>query len=411
MSSLLRNEEFRSIIIKLIILQLVFALMGFALINLLTNNIKNEIINRDMALVGNIIKDHPQLEKEIIPYITKEIPDENQKIGIDVLNQYGYNTELVRNSQPILKNLSPNIQILTVILIIISIIPLIILIIGEYKKIYSKINRVSAAAERVVEGDFSIHLNEEGEGDFHILNHQFNQMANRLENSIDNLNKEKIFLKDTISDISHQLKTPLASLIILNDILMEDDNIDEADRIKFLEKVNDQLNRMEWLIINLLKVARLEAGAIEFKDEKVLFTDVLDIVLNTLGPSLENQEINIDGNRESFFHGDRDWTGEAIINIIKNAVEHGKGKIDIRLEDTSLFSTIRIRDNGDGINKKHLPNIFNRFYKITHETKPESIGIGLNLAKIIVESQEGIISVNSDQGEGTEFVITFLKMR
>lgn len=212
-----------------------------------------------------------------------------------------------------------------------------------------------------------------------------------------------------ISDISHQLKTPLSSMIVLNDILIEDTHMDREVQMDFLVRTRGQLERMEWLIINLLKVARIEAEAIEFKREYVLLKDVLDIALKTLSTQLEDKRVSLQGNLQTYFYGDVDWTAEALINIIKNSTEHGGDKIDIILEDTPLFSTISIRDNGEGIAKEHMPHIFERFYKINSEVKPESIGIGLNLTKLIVESQGGTIHVNSDKGKGTEFIITFLK--
>lgn len=408
-NDLLRNKEYRSIIIKLVILQLIFALMTFVIVNLFMDNINKKILERDMALVGNIIHDYPELENDIVPYITKEVPEKNKALGQVILKDYGYKIVMGKNYQPLLNNISPNIQIFMTILIISFLIPLILMINNEYKKIYENINQVSSAAEMVVEGDFSIYLDEEGEGDFNILNHQFNQMANRLENSLDILKKEKVFLKNTISDISHQLKTPLSSLIILNDILIEDENIDIETKLEFLNRMKSQLNRMEWLIINLLKVARIEAGAIEFKREYILFREIVDISLKALKTQLKNQEINIDGDLDAKFYGDKNWTSEAIINIIKNATEHGKGKIRIILEDTPLFSSIIIKDNGEGIDEEHIQHIFERFYKVGSEVKPESIGIGLNLAKLIIESQGGAISVKSKKGEGTEFIITFLK--
>lgn len=404
-----RNEELRSILFKLLILQVVFALMSFILLNVFMDNINRKIIVRDMAMVGAIIKDYPELEDKIIPYISKEGSEEDRVLGETILKDYGYKLDLGRNQQALLKGVSPNIQIISLILILLGLFPLGFMIVGEYKKIYEKVNMVSSSAERVVEGDFSIYLSEEGEGDFYILNHQINQMANRLENTLDRLNKEKIFLKDTISDISHQLKTPLSSLIMLNDILLDDQDIDLSHRIDFLEKSQDQLDRMEWLIINLLKLARIEAGAIEFKKEKVLLKQTIDTGLKTLDLKLKDQEISIEGNMSAYFQGDLDWTSEALINILKNAGEHSRGVIHIVLEDTPLFSTVRIRDNGPGIDKKDLPYIFKRFYKSNNETKADSIGIGLNLAKLIIESQEGTISVRSEKGKGTEFIITFLK--
>lgn len=405
-----RNEEFKSVILKLIIFQLVFALISFFVVNIYINNINRKIVEQNTALIGNLIKNHPELQNEIIPYITKEISEEDITLGQNVLKIYGYSIEMDKNRQPLLKGISPKLQIVISLLIFIFILPLGYMIKGEYKKIYGKVQNVYSASEKVVEGDFSTYLKEEGEGDFNILNHQFNQMSDRLENNLDTLEKEKVFLKNMISDISHQLKTPLSSLIVLNDLLLEDENMELDTRLSFLEKTRTQLERMEWLTINLLKVARIEAGAIEFKREKVLLKDTLDIALIALADKLEKRFIDIKGNiKEAFFYGDKDWTGEALINIIKNSIEHGNGKIEIKLEGTLLFSNIIVKDNGEGIEEKDLPHIFKRFYRVNSQVKPESIGIGLNLAKLIVESQNGTISVKSKKDQGTEITITFLK--
>lgn len=409
MNDLFRNREIRSIVIKLFILQLIFGIVGFIIIDISMDRINSQIVKRDMALIGSILNSDPELEDRIIPYITKEVSQEDIDAGMKILTEYGYHDEMDKDYQPVLKDLKPSIQMAAVVSMMFFIISLILIIMIEYRKVYKKIQEISNVAEKVVEGDFSIYLDEEGEGDFNILNHQFNQMTNRLENSLDTLKQEKTFLKNMISDISHQLKTPLSSLIILNDILIEDTDIDLETQIDFLEKSKRQLDRMEWLIINLLKVARIEAGAIEFKRENILLKDVLDISLKSLNTQLRGQEVSIEGNLESNFYGDMDWTAEALINIIKNAGEHGNGKIEIVLENTPLFSSIMIKDNGDGIDKKHIPYIFERFYKVSSEIKPESIGIGLNLSRVIIESQNGTISVRSKRGEGTEFNITFLK--
>ncbi|MEW8972961.1 MAG: HAMP domain-containing sensor histidine kinase [Tissierellaceae bacterium] len=409
MNDLFRNREIRSIVIKLFILQLIFGIVGFIIIDISMDRINSQIVKRDMALIGSILNSDPELEDRIIPYITKEVSQEDIDAGMKILTEYGYHDEMDKDYQPVLKDLKPSIQMAAVVSMMFFIISLILIIMIEYRKVYKKIQEISNVAEKVVEGDFSIYLDEEGEGDFNILNHQFNQMTNRLENSLDTLKQEKTFLKNMISDISHQLKTPLSSLIILNDILIEDTDIDLETQIDFLEKSKRQLDRMEWLIINLLKVARIEAGAIEFKRENILLKDVLDISLKSLNTQLRGQEVSIEGNLESNFYGDMDWTAEALINIIKNAGEHGNGKIEIVLENTPLFSSIIIKDNGDGIDKKHIPYIFERFYKVSSEIKPESIGIGLNLSRVIIESQNGTISVRSKRGEGTEFNITFLK--
>lgn len=409
MSSLLRNREFIGIVSKLLILQLIFAAVGYLMVDMFMDKLNTKIIDRDLALFGNLIADNPELREAIVPYITKGIDEKDRELGEKIFREYGYHIEMNKEYQPILKDLRPDIQIVLLFSILSYVIFLVLIIMLEYRKVYVKVQKVSSAAEKVVEGDFSIYLDEAGEGDFNILNHQFNQMTNRLENSFNILRKDKVFLKNMISDISHQLKTPLSSMIVLNDILIEDTHMDREVQMDFLSRTRGQLERMEWLIINLLKVARIEAETIEFKREYTLLKDVLDVALVALDTQLKDKIIQMDGNLHSWFYGDIDWTAEALINIIKNSVEHGGEEIDVILEDTPLFSTIRIKDNGEGIAKEHLPYIFERFYKISSEVKPESIGIGLNLTKLIVESQGGTISVKSEKCRGTEFIITFLK--
>ena len=409
---MLKNTEYKSTIIKIIIFQTVLSLTIFLALNLEINNINKKIIEQNTALIGKILNTNPELETEIINIITKENTREDIMNGENILKNYGYHVDMNKRVQPLLKEATPNIEIKISLFVLLSLIPLIILIRSEYKKVYVKVREISYAAERVVEGDFSIVLKEEGEGDFNILNHSFNQMADRLKNSIEILQKERIFLKDTISDISHQLKTPLSSLIMLNDLILQDKNMEEEVQRDFLEKTSIQLERMEWLIVNLLKIARIEAGAILFKKDKIKAIEPIKIALSTLSMNIDEKEQNIKimGNLESIFYGDKDWTAEAIINIIKNSIEHSEdgGIIEIFLEETPLFTNIIIKDYGEGIDKKDIPHIFERFYKVSSEIKPDSIGIGLNLSKLIVESQNATISVKSEKGKGTEFIITFL---
>lgn len=408
---MVRNKELRSIIIKALVLGLVFLLLGTLSLNIFVNNINKDIIRRDAGIVGNLIEKHPEDKEEIIKSITKGASSEKIKNGQEILDRYGYEKDIKPSSQPLLSKLKQNmlVYLLTYIVLFLSLLSF--LIYFEYKKIYKKVNKLSKVSEKVMDGDFSLYLEEAGEGDFNILNHQFNQMSGRLKNSLDTLKSEKVYLKDTISNISHQLKTPLSSLIILNDILLKDPHMEKDMRVDFLQKTSSQLNRMEWLILNLLKLARIEAGSIEFKEETISLKDVVDLSLNTLKPLIKDTQVEIKGDLDSKFIGDIDWTVEAIINIIKNGVEHGRGKLFIELEKGPLFTSIIIRDNGKGIDEKELKNIFNRFYKGASSVKPESIGIGLNLSKLIVEAQDGTISVSSKEDKGTVFTIRFLKKR
>ena len=410
-----RNPEIKSIFIKLLIFQLIFSICIFGVLNYGIKKINEKIIEQNIAIVGNILNKHPELEGEINRYITKGPSDADIEKGEKILIQYGYDKGMKPRFQPALKDMSPKVEGIIFFMSLIYFIPLFFLIRREYNFMYNKVKNISFAAERVVEGDFSIVLEESGEGDFSILNHQFNQMSNRLEASLEGLKNEKNFLKNIISDISHQLKTPLSSLIMLNELIIDDEDMEEDIKVDFLKRMRSQLDRMEWLIINLLKMARLEVGAIQFKSEEILLRKPVEIALSTLNTKIKekNHKVSIIENNEScYFYGDKDWTGEALINIIKNCIEHTDegGEINIILSESPLFSQIVISDNGEGIDRKDLPNIFKRFYKGNSDVKADSIGIGLNLSKLIIESQYGIISVKSEKGIGTKFTISFLKV-
>jgi hypothetical protein len=408
---MLRNKELQSIILKLIFFQILIAIVAVLIVSYYMNYLNTSIVDYNQALVGNILASYPELEKDVIPYITKEVSEEKISIGIETLKKYGYTDDIKTSSQAVFKNTYPSFLMIIFLSIILLIIPLIFLVMGEYNKIYCKVRKVYRSAEQVVEGDFNVQLQDEGEGEFNILNHQFNQMANRLKNTLETLENEKVFLKNTISDISHQLKTPLSSLIMLNDIMLEDKNMEQEVKQNFIERSQEQLERMEWLIINLLKVARIEAGAIDFKKEKVSLKEVVQTSISALKSKFPVMNISIETSKniKGLFYGDKEWTIEAIINILKNALEHsGEDKrIDIYIQETPLFSTITVKDYGKGIQQKDLPYIFKRFYRGSSDAKSDSIGIGLNLAKLIVESQEGTISVMSKK-EGTTFTISFL---
>lgn len=402
-----RNKEFRSIIIKLILIQVIFSILIFSIMDKQVDKLKEDFIERDMALVGNLLSLDEDFENKIIPYFTKDISLENKNLGKEVLEEYGYNALISKELHPIFQNNS--IPLMATMFTLFLLVPILVIVANDYKKTYKKVSNVSTAAEKVVDGDFDVYLKEDGEGEFNILNYQFNQMANRLENSISTLKKEKVFLKNIISDISHQLKTPLSSLIVINHILNEDENMNIETRKDFLEKEKNQLDRMEWLIINLLKLAKIESGTIEFKREKINISNLLDNTMIALNEKIASQEIIIEGMENSIIYGDENWIQEAFVNIIKNALEHSRGKIKVQIEDNPLFTNIKIIDNGIGIKKEHLPHIFERFFKVNSEEKSDSIGIGLNLAKLIIEAQNGSISVKSQENIGTEFNISFLK--
>lgn len=414
MNSIFRNSEFRVVTIKLLLMQIAFVLIIFLFTGYELLSFNTEIINQNTALMGKIFSRHPDIAADIAASFTKEATGEEIELGEEILSRYGYTSNLSAYSQPVMNNLYAKFGLKLSVFVMMLFWPLFFIVKAEYGRMYSKVRQVSAAAGKVVDGDFTAVLPEETEGDFGILGLQFNQMAKRLKNTLQELKNDKIFLKNIISDISHQLKTPLSSLIMFNELLLNDREMPEDTKNEFLEKSRSQLERMEWLIISLLKMARLESGSIIFKNEPVL----LAIPARRAAAALSSiavqkkQSVIFTGDVDNVgFIGDEEWLAEALTNIIKNCMEHTgeKGTIEVGVSETPLFSRIFIKDNGEGIDEKDLPHIFQRFYRGSNSVKAESVGIGLALAKVIVEGQSGSISVSSKKGEGTEFTITFLK--
>ncbi|SFF48779.1 HAMP domain-containing protein [Paenibacillus algorifonticola] len=411
MIEVIRNPEWKSIAVKALALQLLLSLFMFFFINSQVGSINQTIVDQNAALIGYVLKKQPQVENEIIHYITQGAEESEITEGKRILEQYGYKEDMSVEDQPALSGIA--LPMNTAALVLLFVIPFMLLLLWEYRKLFDKIKTVAVAAEQVVERQFDKPLPENEEGDFGSLGRSFNAMAGRLNNSLEQLKQEKTFLHNLLSDISHQLKTPLASLIVFNENLLNDPKMKEEMKVTFLERSRQQLERMEWLIVSLLKLARVEAGAILFHDEVIRMRELIENAVQSLRllSVQKMQKIYIRGGDEILVQADEEWLTEAFINLIKNALEHTpkEGEIHIVLEVTPLFYTVIIRDHGEGISPEDLPHIFKRFYRGRSTAKPQSIGIGLSLTKLIIEEQGGIITVASKRGEGTEFRISFLK--
>ncbi|MBP1907159.1 signal transduction histidine kinase [Paenibacillus turicensis] len=411
MITIMRNPEWKSIAFKIILFQLMLGFILFMMVSHQLQSIKQGIVDNNAALVGHLLQSEPKLKDEIIPYITQGAQSHVIAEGRKILMQYGYDENMAVQDLNVLSNSS--LPLSTAVVVILFAVPVLLLLLWEYRKVFQKIRNVALAAELVVEKKFDIPLVETAEGDLGWLGRSFNMMADRLNHSLDLLKQDKIFLHNLISDISHQLKTPLASLIVFNENLLNDRNMKEDMKLTFLERSRQQLDRMEWLIVSLLKLARVEAGTIVFQHERINLGQVIYDATNTLQllAQQKRQQIMIVGNDKLYMHGDNNWLNEAFINLIKNALEHNKaeGTIDIRLEETPLFYNVTITDYGEGITEEDLPHIFKRFYRGKNSTKPQSVGIGLALAKSIIEEHDGMIQVKSRIGEGSTFTVSFHK--
>lgn len=375
--------------------------------------IKSDIEKNNQALIGNIVSNHPELESEIIDIITKsniKYKDENIELGKKTLEKYNYPSSQNTFSDPILLNNFSKIIKINISFIVFIFLLFVILSFLFFKRIYSDIKDMTDYVYNSSEGRQYNMKNKNQEGQIGLLKTELMKMTTVLKEKVSLLHSEKIFLNDTISDISHQLKTPMTSLMLLTDLMYND--LDKEKKIEFLDRTNAQLSRMDWLIKSMLKLSKLEAKVINFKTEKV---NIEELIRKSISPlfvpmKLKNISLNINGDKEASYIGDIEWSSEALGNIIKNCIEHTKegGYLDISYYENPIYSEIIIKDNGEGIDKDDIKNIFKRFYK-GKNSKSDSIGIGLAMAKSIIESQNGDIYVKSEKNIGTEFHITFHK--
>ena len=277
------------------------------------------------------------------------------------------------------------------------------------KRRYKNLNDLNDYLSLVCKGIYDMNIDDNTEGELSILKNNLYKVITLLQSQNEYLKNDKLYLADSIADISHQLKTPLTSMMVMCELLENEENPDK--RQEFVAVINNQLSKMKWLITNILKISKLDADATEFKREEVSISKVLDDSLKPFALTAELKNVTIQNGANDFvFNGDESWTVEAVSNIVKNCLEHTNdgGKIIIASDSTNLYNKLTISDNGCGIAEEDLPHIFERFYHGKNSSK-DSVGIGLALAKTVFEKENASVSVESEQGIGSVFEIRFYK--
>ena len=259
-------------------------------------------------------------------------------------------------------------------------------------------------------GDMDARIENDEEGELYKLFWSINNMSAVLISKAAKENREKAFLKNTISDISHQLKTPLAALNIYNGILEEAEDIEQVR--EFVHLSMKELDRIETLVQNLLKITRLDAGTMVFHKEEENVSEIIkDIELHfAYRAESEGKSIVVSGADDATFFCDRDWMTEALENLVKNALDHTEEGDRITIEWSKFHTLLKIevKDNGCGIHPEDIHHIFKRFYRSRFSKDSQGLGLGLSLTKAIVEAHGGTIEVDSEIGVGTTFIVNFL---
>lgn len=405
-----RNPEVKRISIKFLIILILGIISLVGVVGTLESKIINMLSNQNAITFANVLDAEKGSDIAIDFYEIKS--EEEIEKAKEILSSYGYNDNISKGSNEVLSEIVKQMYILYIPIFILFILVLYLLFLKELKGIYNQVDTIVSESSSMSNGEYKKIEGNFEEGEMAVLISSLNYMGDRVNNSIELLKTEKEYLKDFLSDISHQLKTPLASLIMFNDLLKENKDMPYEDRVKFLDKCEEQLGRMEWLIMNLLKVGRLEAGVINFKEEKQSLRDTIELAVSSLRGEAKNKNQNliVDGKLDAEIKHDREWLAEAISNIVKNAIEHTheNGEIEVRVEKGPIITKIYIKDNGPGISEEMQKKVFKRFYKGESSRNPKSIGIGLSLSKSIVEEQGGEIKLLSEEGKGTTFILSFM---
>ena len=292
--------------------------------------------------------------------------------------------------------------------VVLSMLLMMIYCIGTYKR-YRRIASLAADVNHVLHGDSSIDFDNYSEGELSILHSEIYKMTIRLREQQQTLTREKAYLADSIADISHQIRTPLTSINLLIGLLSEP-KLTDARRQQLIHELYELLSRIDWLITTLLKISRLDAGTVQFKQEQVSLEELLKKSCVTLLIPMELRGQALLIHADGAFRGDLSWTSEAIGNIVKNCMEHTPegGRIEIDAAENALYSEIIIKDNGTGISPEDLPHIFERFYK-GKDSDGKSFGIGLALSRMIITGQGGTVKAENRKPAGAMFTIRFYK--
>ena len=404
---MINKESFKKVVITGLILILISSLTIFIVLTIQYKNYE-KVVNLTISnLIDEIMEKYPETdEQELIRIINSE----NQEQKDEVLSKYGY-TNNISYIKELENSMNTSIRINIAIIILLGVIAIIVALIYTNKRDKS-LRSINKYLDKVNNGNYELKIEDNGEDEISRLRNELYKTTILLRESAENSEKEKTNLNNSLADISHQLKTPLTSIRIMLDNIEENPNMDEKTRNEFIEEISRQIDWISSLVISLLKLAKFDAGAIIMQDTQINVKKLIDNVINNLAIMIDIKNIKIEEkiDEDVILRADYNWQLEALTNIIKNCIEHSKedSKIKIEVENNSIFVKIKITDEGEGIAKEDLSHIFERFYK-SKQASENSIGIGLSLAKTIIEKENGYIKVDSELGKGTTFEIKYLK--
>lgn len=383
-------------------------------------NIENTYIR---CIIENVISQYPDFDMEEVAIILNKSYSELESSTTseefdNILRRNGItdNTFYIKDMSDI-RNV--NIIVSTLIIGVMSVLYIICFYIYLRRR-KNAIVQLQDYMDKISRGNYELEINDNSEDELSSLKNSLYKIMVYMKEQADSARIKKVMLAQSVSDISHQLKTPLTSTQILLDNLNDNPDMEYATRKKFIYEALNQVNGMSWMIVTMLKLSRIDAGVVEFNNETISINKIIEEAVCNLEVIAEIKNVNIEkyidnhnknklNKPDICIKGDYNWNREALQNIIKNAIEHSndKGTVKINITDNDVYTAVYITNRGDKLSDQRQKQIFERYYS---EAKYEdnSIGIGLPLAKAVIEKQGGYISVESDD-EKTTFIVKYIK--
>lgn len=398
-------------IIILIVFIVIFSIINWIQYNKYTKNVNIIISN----IVENIQTQYPNVNmNDIIKILNSEEITNN-----GLLSQYGIDIEkdsvIYKNNEDYAFFMAINIGVGIILIIVVAII-----FMSYQKSQNKKIKEITKYIEEINNKNYTLDIKDNDEDELSILKNELYKITVMLKEQAENSKNDKLGLKKSLEDISHQLKTPLTSITIMLDNILDNPDMEVNTRNEFIKDINREISNINFFVQTLLNLSKFDADTIVFNSRTEKLEDIIEESIKNVLPICDLKNIDIvvskergetkDAQQEPEVKCDLKWQIEAVTNILKNSVEHSKtnDKINIYFSENNMYSEIIIKDEGIGIDKQDLKHIFERFYKGKNSSK-DSVGIGLALAKTIVEKDNGYITVESEINKGTSFYIRYLK--
>lgn len=401
----MKNKINKKLVISIIVVTIIAIIVNITIVKNILEEYQNKVDSVITNMVGKIQDQYPNVaDEEIISILNME--NDSLNIGYNILEKYGIEETTIKEFNNIENILKVNIMIM---IFLVTTILLILFIYAKNKN--KKIREIIKYIEEINKKNYNLKIEENSEDELSQLSNELYKITVMLKEQAEKSAKDKKVLQTSIEDISHQLKTPLTSISIMLDNIIENPNMEQKTKQTFIHEISRQVEWIKWLVISLLKLAKLDSNTAVFIKKEISIKELVDNVIRnlTIPLDIKGQKIIVEG-KDATIIGDYNWQLEALTNILKNCIEHTpeNKNIYINYEENNFYTKIVIRDEGVGIDKKDVKHIFERFYKGKNSSE-NSIGIGLALAKTIIEKDNGYILCNSKINEGTTFEIKYMK--